>query len=105
MTEQLHPWGDLDEQDHVELVVYPVPPEPPPEPPRQPSALERDLELLFLDFLGQSAQRIAAASEQSQAERRAEYLRMINYQLAVDKITAAQRDMLQKIVCGQMRYG
>jgi hypothetical protein len=105
MAEQLHLWGDHDAQEDVEFVVYPVPPDPPPDPPRQPSELEQDLKLLFLDFLGQSAQRIAAASEQSQPERREEYLRMINYQLAVDKITAEQRDMLQKIVYGQMQYG
>ena len=107
MAGQLHFWDDRNEEplfDDEPRLEYPVPPEPAPGPAPDPTSLDRDLQLLYLDYLGQSAQRIATANETSKEARRAEYVRKVNYELAVGKLTAAQRDMLQRIVWGKRRY-
>ena len=108
MAEQLRLWGDYDDDNAAspghEVVEYRTPPEPLPEPPGQPTTLDRDLNLLYLDYLGRSAERIAVSIESSQEQKRAEYLRMINYQLAVRKLARAQRDLLREIVWGRQRY-
>lgn len=106
MAEQLHFW-DREDDDYVDsdLFEYPTPPEPPAPLPPEPTSLDRDLELLYLDYLAQSARRIASASEVSQQARRDEYLRKINYEVAIGKLTAEQRDILQEIVWGQRHQG
>jgi len=106
MPEQLRLWGDHDdEHEHApseeRAEKYPTPPEPPPETPAPPTSLDRDLNLLYLDYLGRSAERIAVSIESNQAERRAQYLRMINYELAVRKLCREQRDLLREIVWGR----
>ena len=108
MTKQLRLWGDHDDEpasSEERAVEYPTPPEPPPEAPPPPTTLDRDLNLLYLDYLGRSAERIANSIESSQAERRAQYVRMINYEVAVGKLNRAQRDLLQEIVWGRQPYG
>lgn len=107
MTEQLRIWGDNDDDDAVSderVIEYPTPTEPRAESP-VPSTLDRDLNLLYLDYLGRLAERIAVSIESNQAERRAEYLRMINYEVAVGKLGREQRDQLQEIVAGRRHYG
>ncbi len=107
MAEQLHFWGEQGrfKDGYIEAVVeYPPSPEPSPDPPAERTTLDRDLELLYLDYLGQSAQRIASAVERRQNDRRAEFIRMINYEVAVGKLSREQSDLLLNIVWGRHRY-
>jgi hypothetical protein len=108
MAEQLRLWGDHDDEPaplEERAEEYPTPSEPPPETPEPPTSLDRDLNLFYLDYLGRSAERIALSIETNQAERRARYLRLINYEHAVGKLGRKQRDLLREIVWGRQPYG
>ncbi len=106
MTEQLRLWGDQDDKpasSEERAEAYPTPPEPPPETPAPPTSLDRDLNLLYLDYLGRSAERIAVSIESNQAERRARYVRMINYELRSVNLVASNATCCEKS-CGVVSH-
>lgn len=100
--EQLRLWGDH-ESDDDPVAPLPVPPEPPPQPKPNATLLDRDLQMIYCKYLLETAERIAISVDPSQPDRRAEYLRMINYELAVDRLSREQRDELQKVVWSQAK--